>query len=146
MRSDHAMIYHPLEDRMVLFGGYDNTNFVNVTHALPLSGAPAWQQLLPSGPPSGRDIIQGIYDPVGDRMVVQGGWNGVYLNDTWTLQWSTPPVAVNATLIDFQAEPGLVRLNWFVQSTTPARVIVERRSEGVRGWASAPRRRTVRIA
>jgi hypothetical protein len=129
------MIYHPLEDRMVMFGGFDNASFVNTTYALTLSGSPAWQLLSPAGPPSGRDIIQGIYDPVSDRMVIHAGWNGVYLNDTWTLEWSTPPVAVNASLIDFVAEPGRVTLNWFVHSTSPARVTVERRNEGG-AWAS----------
>ena len=130
--SDHAMVYDPLEDRMVIFGGYDNANFRNDVTALNLSTGPMWVPLSPTGgPPVGRDIIQGVYDPAGGRMVVHGGWSGVkFLNDTWTLQWTSPPTAVQASLIDFQVEPRMVRLNWFVRSTSPAQSVVERRTEG----------------
>lgn len=104
----HTAIYDPVRDRMVIFGGFDGTAYLNNTWALSLSGIPTWSELLPTGSlPAPRYAASAVYDPVRDRMVIFGGvsWTGSYLNDVWalplsgTLAWSqlsptgTPPLA-----------------------------------------------------
>ncbi len=103
-RQRHAVIYDPLGDRMIVFGGESNYIFSNEVWELSLGGAPAWNALAPAGPPpSARAEHTAIYDPVGERMVVFGGtdveddlWHISHLNDVWTLSlegtpaWSEP--------------------------------------------------------
>jgi len=88
-----AAIYDPVRDRVVIFGGYDNAYHLNGdVWALSLGGSPEWTQLNPGGdPPSPRIGQAGIYDPVRDRMVVFGGWDGSYLNDVWALSLGSSP-------------------------------------------------------
>ena len=84
-RYQHAAIYDPVRDRMLVFGGYDGGER-NDVWALSLAGAPAWTELTPAGaPPSGRDSHSATYDPVRDCMVVFGGYDGSYHNDVWAL-------------------------------------------------------------
>jgi hypothetical protein len=84
-RSDHTAIYDPVRDRMIVFGGYDGSPR-NDTWALTLGGSPAWSQLATTGPtPGARSNHTAIYDPLQDRMVVFGGFDGSYRNDTWAL-------------------------------------------------------------
>lgn len=81
-------IYDPVRDRVIVFGGTPGE--MNDTWALSLSGTPQWTQLSPSGtPPAGRYGHCGIYDPVGDRMVVFGGSSGG--SETWTLSLAGTP-------------------------------------------------------
>ena len=86
-RSSASAIYDPVRDRMVVFGGHDGTNARNDVWALSLAGTPAWTQLAPTGtPPSARRDHTAIYDPVRDRMIVFGGFDGsAYHNDVWAL-------------------------------------------------------------
>jgi len=68
-----------------VFGGYDNS-YRNDVRVLSLSGSPAWALLLPRGPrrlPASSHAA--IYDPVRDRMVVFGGYDGAYRDDLWAL-------------------------------------------------------------
>ncbi|TMQ68136.1 MAG: hypothetical protein E6K81_16750, partial [Candidatus Eisenbacteria bacterium] len=60
---------------------------------LSLAGSPAWSQLAPAGtPPSARNHHTAIYDPVRDRMVVFGGYDGFgSRNDTWALSLGESP-------------------------------------------------------
>jgi hypothetical protein len=66
-RRDHAAIYDPERDRMIVFGGYTNLPY---TWALDLSGAPTWEP-LPDGP--GLQEEGAVYDPTIDGVVVTGG-------------------------------------------------------------------------
>jgi hypothetical protein len=92
-RSDHTMIYDPVGDRMVVFGGRDNSsNVLYDVWALSLADPGAWTWLNPSGmPPAGRRGHSAIYDPVRHRMVVFGGYGAQYYNDVWALPLSGPP-------------------------------------------------------
>ncbi len=92
-RRYHSAIYDPVRDRMLVFGGYDNSYYYNDVWALSLSGAPAWTELTPGGtPPEVRYRHTAIYDPVGDRMVVFGGWHsGAFFGDAWELSLSGAP-------------------------------------------------------
>ena len=88
-RAYHTAIYDPIRDRMVVFGGYNGTEYVNDVWALELAGSPEWTQLAPLGTrtPSARGLHTAIYDPVRDRMVVFGGFaSGDDLNDVWALE------------------------------------------------------------
>src|SRR5688572_20925777 len=51
------------------------------------AGSPVWSALSPAGSsPSARYYHAVIHDPVRDRMVVFGGWNGIsYGSNVWAL-------------------------------------------------------------
>lgn len=84
------MIYDPAQHRIILFGGKDNTNQnVNETWALDLTKN-LWQKLTTSGeqPPASEDHAV-IYDPVGQRMILHGGEDGLTTNKLWALDLQT---------------------------------------------------------
>lgn len=85
-RFVHTAIYHSRRDRMIVYAGYDGS-FQDDVWELPLDGAPSWDPLFPRGtPPSPRDAHVAVYDPVGDRMIVHGGFDGlVAVGDVWSL-------------------------------------------------------------
>src|SRR5262249_7089447 len=90
-REGHTAIYDPVDDRMVVFGGWDGFNKLNDVWALSLAGSPSWTQLIPMGiSPRIRYWHTAIYDPVRNRMMVFGGFGSYILNDVWDLQWDTP--------------------------------------------------------
>lgn len=94
-RHAHCMIYDPVRDRLVIFGGRDVIGDRNDVWELPLSTL-AWNQLTPSGtPPTAREHAAAIYDPVRDRMIVYGGFDGkpTWNGDVWELTFS--PLAWN---------------------------------------------------
>ena len=83
-RRAHCSIYDSLRDRLVIYGGFGNSNFQYDVWALPLSGARVWTQLVPlPGFVPQRDLSCAIFDPAGDRMIIFGGWANGYLNETW---------------------------------------------------------------
>jgi hypothetical protein len=90
-REAQSAIYDPLRDRMLVFGGLDDSYaYRNDVWALSLAGTPAWTALAPAGPlPGPREFHSAIYDPPRDRMVVFGGeyYDGSehFLDDTWAL-------------------------------------------------------------
>jgi hypothetical protein len=103
-RYGHSVVYDPVRDRMLLFGGwsYDGEaySFFNDVWALSLSGTPTWSLLTPAGtPPAARSDHSAIYDPVRDRMIVFGGYYAVvpsgmvvaFLNDVRVLSLAGTP-------------------------------------------------------
>jgi hypothetical protein len=108
--EDCAMIYDPVEHRLVLFGGKndDNQN-LNEVWVFDLEQN-AWQKIAvesESPPPSEDHVV--IYDPIGYRMILHGGEDGPPWNNTWTFdlkarRWrdmtdSTAPVREDHTAI-----------------------------------------------
>ena len=106
-RQGHVMIYQPIQDRVIVFGGFDGSSFKNDVWALSLSGTPSWTQLFPAGPPGSpvpRAMSAAAYDAEANRLMVSGGRfsngiaEGVY-DDVWALtlgtnprwSWETPP-------------------------------------------------------
>lgn len=92
-RFDHAAIYDPVGQRMIVFGGHTAGGTANDVWelTLPSLGSPTWNQLTPSGtPPSARGGHSAIYDPIGRQMIVFGGVDGS----------GTLPVTVHALRLD----------------------------------------------
>jgi len=86
-RRGHAAIYDAPRDRLIVFGGFDGATHRNDVWALSLAGLPAWLQLSPTGtPPAGRADCAAIYDPLRDRLLLFGGFDGATpLGDAWAL-------------------------------------------------------------
>jgi hypothetical protein len=89
-RFEHAAIYDPLRQRMLIFAGEDATESPrNDVWALSLTGTPTWTQLSTTGgPPTPRADLTAIYDPIRDRMLVYGGeasGEGARYSDLWAL-------------------------------------------------------------
>lgn len=89
--EDCAMIYDPVQYRIVLFGGKDDANqTLQDVWALDLAQN-LWQKLAITGeqPPASEDHAV-IYDPVGHRMILHGGEDGWTTNKLWALDLQTP--------------------------------------------------------
>jgi hypothetical protein len=91
-RIGHSAIYDPVRDRMLVFGGVDDSGNRNDVWALSFSDGPAWEELMPSGtPPTGRAFHEAIYDPETDRMLVFAGSDGQARNDLAALSLAGSP-------------------------------------------------------
>jgi hypothetical protein len=97
-RLGQVAIYDPVGDRMIVFGGYKpsyNYGYFNDTWALSFGASSdgTWLQLSPTGPPSGREGMCGVYDAPRQRMLLLGRPNGTGTNnDVWALTLSGPMV------------------------------------------------------
>jgi len=90
-----AAIFDAARNRMVIFGGSTSDAYLgthNDTWELRLTPArPLWRKLNPDGPlPVARRTLASVFDPLRNRMVIFGGWDGTnnpdcFLNDTWAL-------------------------------------------------------------
>ena len=90
-RSQHAAVYDPVRDRVLVIGG-DGGTFLNDVWALELGGELRWQPIHPTGnAPSARREHTAIYDPVGDRVIVFGGNDGALRGDLWQLSLGAEP-------------------------------------------------------
>jgi hypothetical protein len=94
--SDPSVIYDPVRDRLLWFGGYwSSTGVKNDVWQLSLAPPMTWSQVATSGtPPEGRWQHVAIYDPVRDRMVVVGGTRATPANvfqDVWALSLGGTP-------------------------------------------------------
>jgi hypothetical protein len=76
-------------DRLVMFGGLIGNPLLpstNDTWVKGLGDDGTWQQLAPGGAlPAPRNGHTAVYDPQNQRMVVFGGADQGYFNDTWSL-------------------------------------------------------------
>ncbi|MHC5040176.1 MAG: Kelch repeat-containing protein, partial [Planctomycetota bacterium] len=108
VRYGHTAVVDTTGQQMIIFGGYDNVspnpNTQNDTHALSLSGGGngTWAQIVPvSGSGPARAHAAAVYDSIGNRMIVFGGFdnagtanNGTHIlnlgsSPTWTTQATT---------------------------------------------------------
>lgn len=95
-RIHHSMIYDPIRDRLIMFGGLANAGSVSYYDdlwELDLSSTPTWNRIVPEGEiPAPRYGASTIYDPVQDRLILFGG-RGIYgtLGDAWYLDLGSPP-------------------------------------------------------
>jgi hypothetical protein len=84
--EDCATIYDPVRGRVIVYGGKDDAD-QNGSEAWAFDPAErVWAQLKTSGPrpPSSEDHTA-IYDPIGDRLILHGGENGLTSNKLWSL-------------------------------------------------------------
>ena len=124
-RGSHSAIYDPVRDRMVIFGGDDNSRIhYNDVWALSLAGIPAWTQLTPTGtPPSPRSAHSAIYDPVRDRMVIFGERDGTAnYNEVWALSLAGTPAWTQLTPTG--TLPGARRLHSAIYDPVRDRMVV----------------------
>ncbi len=79
--SASASAYDEVSGKMILFGGYDDTSYLNDTWAF---DGLTWTKLNTTGSPSPRAASRMAYDSVAKKLVLFGGFNGsAYLGDTW---------------------------------------------------------------
>ncbi len=88
-RADHMMIYDPVRDQVVLFGGSPIWGSVlDDTWVLKFGAENRWQRQTIAGlSPSARSAAAAIYDPIRDRMVITGGADPEPVSDTWELSF-----------------------------------------------------------
>ncbi|MFH2005055.1 MAG: DUF4215 domain-containing protein [bacterium] len=80
-RTYHAMVYDSDRQRLVLFGGYNSSGYLNDTWEF--DGA-RWIETTPAGSPSPRVRYAMAYDPQRQRVVLYGGNDGTgLLDETW---------------------------------------------------------------
>ena len=99
-RDNGATIYDPVAHRVILFGGRTGASKLNDVWSYDLVLG-TWTDITPAlGPaPTPRFTQNGVYDPVGHRMIIWSGQGSPHLfNDVWafdlnTHTWSefTPP-------------------------------------------------------
>src|SRR6185503_18478038 len=72
-RLQHSLIYDPVGDRLILFGGQDASNYLNDLWELSLAGPLHWTPIEAQGTlPHGRSQHVAVYDPDGARMIAFG--------------------------------------------------------------------------
>lgn len=85
-RSGHCATYDPAAGMMIVFGGVEPDAGYSDTWAYE-PAANTWTELHPAGDPMGpRWWHSLVYDPVGGKVLLFGGWDyegGVCLNDLW---------------------------------------------------------------
>src|SRR6516162_2954717 len=86
-RSYLAMTYDPASGKIIMFGGFDGTAYLNDTWTF---DGVTWTQVALSHSPSARAAAQMAYDSVTHKVVLFGGYNGTnYLGDTWLWDGTT---------------------------------------------------------
>jgi N-acetylneuraminic acid mutarotase len=86
-RHNEAMTYDPATKRVILFGGYNGSIYLNDTWAFD-PATNTWSQLHPSTPPPARGAHSMAYDSASGRIILFGGSvpredDELYQNDTW---------------------------------------------------------------
>ena len=109
-RANHALSFDSLNDKIILFGGFQNT-FLNETWAYnPATNS--WIKLSPEGPlPPARGYFPMAYDSAYNRTVLFGGYNGQLLSDTWTFNIGGTPSRFTLNYTVTPSGSGSVTLN-----------------------------------
>jgi hypothetical protein len=82
-RSSFRMVYDPVQEQTVLFGGLRQDQYLNDTW---LFDGETWRETKFPRTPAGRWGPVMVYDPIRKRVVLFGGFDGTnYLNDMWEL-------------------------------------------------------------
>jgi Galactose oxidase, central domain len=82
-RSYLAMTYDPVSGKVIAFGGFDGTGYLNDTWTF---DGKSWAQIAPRVSPPAREGAGMTYDAFLHRVILFGGQdNNGYFNDTWEL-------------------------------------------------------------
>ena len=81
-RYDHSMVYAPLDEEVILFGGKAAGENFNDTWSYDTSGR-EWTKGDPGEFPQARSAHGAVYDRRYDRVVLFGGKDDDYYDDTW---------------------------------------------------------------
>jgi hypothetical protein len=80
-RSYLAMTYDPASGKVIMFGGFDGTGYLNDTW---MFDGISWTRIATRLSPPARANAQIAYDTISQKVVLFGGFNGRnYLGDTW---------------------------------------------------------------
>jgi N-acetylneuraminic acid mutarotase len=84
-RDLHQMVYDPASGKVILFGGDNDSTETGLNDTWAYDPvANTWTDLSPAGTvPSGRGWFSMVYDEAHGQVVLFGGWDGTYANDTW---------------------------------------------------------------
>lgn len=86
-RSYLAMTYDPVSEKIIMFGGFNGSAYLNDTWAF---DGTTWTRLHPGTLPPVRAAAQMAFDAVTHKVVLFGGFNGrKYLGDTWVFDGTT---------------------------------------------------------
>src|SRR6516164_3513017 len=72
-RSYLAMTYDPISGKVIAFGGFDGTRYLNDTWSF---DGTSWTQIATQPAPPPRTAAQMTYDSVAHKVVLFGGYNG----------------------------------------------------------------------
>ena len=91
-RAAHAMAYEPTSGVIILFGGWDDFNEIELNDTWAYDpAANTWTELSPAGDlPAPREDHSLVYDPYTGEMIMFGGYdaNGKF-GDTWAYSLAT---------------------------------------------------------
>lgn len=134
-RTDHAMAYYPVSNRVVLYGGFEgitNTSFNilgDTWNGVCGSNFPGWAQVNPTPNPGPRFQHAMATGPGGYTVVLFGGFdqNINVRNDTWTWGRRAACIPASGSEIDvgseakcqFATEPGIVFGGWTAEGFAP---------------------------
>ncbi|MFN0151002.1 MAG: kelch repeat-containing protein [bacterium] len=91
-RHVHTLTYDAPSDRAIMFGGFAGGSPFSDLWQLSLADNPTWSQIVPTGAaPTGRRGHSSIFDAARDRIIIFGGYDGAFRNDTWELSLGTSP-------------------------------------------------------
>jgi hypothetical protein len=86
-RAAHVMAYDPVSGNVVIFGGYDDANYLDETWTFEGS---TWTRQTPPISPSPRAEASLAYDAILQRLVLFGGYDSTgCLGDTWLWDGAT---------------------------------------------------------
>jgi len=91
-RHSAGVVYDPVRDRLLVFGGSVGATRFNDLWALSLAGSPQWTLLSSGGLVPARQEHVTVYDAAHDRLVIFGGIDAAQhvLSDCWALSLSGP--------------------------------------------------------
>jgi hypothetical protein len=88
-RVGHVQTYDPISNRMIIFGGANQSGFLNdvwiLANANGTGGPAQWFGLDTVGAPCAREVPAGFYDTKTNVMVIFGGYCTAPMNDIWVL-------------------------------------------------------------
>ena len=89
-RSSHSMVYDSINQRTILFGGWDDTIGLMSDTWIYDSQTNQWTEVLPVNQPSTRQSNAMYYDSNAQRVILFGGYRevGGHLYDTWEYNYS----------------------------------------------------------